>query len=150
MGKARHAYRLRKDIHVGMKTTSERSCDEDSNVWFSCQGLLDLRDMFRGLVHTGQALRKRKRIYPKPGMATYRDVKRQNEFLLKAVFDGKGNYVHHRDCIRAAYGVSMQRLARLWKAVQVETSEPIEYLPKQSVVQHQRRSDVIRNLLVCG
>lgn len=89
--------------------------------------------LYTGLVHTGQALRRCKKVYPKPAGATYRDVKSQNEFLLKVVFYGKGNYVYHRNCIRAAHGVNTQRLARLRKAVQVQSSEPIEYLPKQTV-----------------
>ena len=99
--------------------------------------------LYTGLVHTGQALRRCKKVYPKPAGATYRDVKSQNEFLLKVVFYGKGNYVYHRNCIRAAHGVNTQRLARLRKAVQVQSSEPIEYLPKQTVLQCQRRSDVV-------
>ena len=90
--------------------------------------LLDLGDMYTGFVHTGQALQKRK-IYPKPGKTTYGDVKSQNEFLLRTMFDGKGNDVYHRNCVRAAYGVSTQRLARLRKAIQTQTGE-LSYLPK--------------------
>ena len=70
-------------------------------------------------------------------------MKSQNEFLLKTVFDGKGNYMYHRNCVRAAYGVSTQRLARLRKAIQIQTGEPIEYLSKQRVIEGQRRSDVV-------
>ena len=122
---------------------SSQSRDKANDVCNSCPSLLDLRDMFSGLVHTGKDLRRRKRIYSKPAGATYPDVKSQNEFLLKVAFDGKGNDVYHRDCIRAAYGVSTQRLARLRKAVQVQASESVEFLPKQSVAQRQRLSDVV-------
>ena len=38
-------------------------------------------------------------------------MKSQNDFLLRTVFDAKGDYVYHRDCVRAAYGVSTQWLA---------------------------------------
>ena len=43
--------------------------------------LLELRNIYRGLVHSGQALRKRRAIYPKPGEATHQDIKKQTNFL---------------------------------------------------------------------
>lgn len=94
-------------------------------------------------MHTGPALRKRKAIYPKPGLASYRDVKRQNEFLLKTMFNEKGNYLYHRDCICAAYGVGTQQLARLGKALQDQALDPVEHLPRQTVIQRQRQSDIV-------
>ena len=65
----------------------------------SCKTILDLREIFGGLVHTGQELRRRRAIYPKSGRAAYPDVKKQNEFISKSVFDGKGNYLYHRGLI---------------------------------------------------
>lgn len=136
-GRSRRAYKLRKDIQSGMASV------QLPDVCPSCRGLLDLQDLYRGFVHSGPALCKRKAIYPKPGSATYQDVKKQNEFLLKTVFDGKGNYLYHRDCIRAVYGVGTQRLARLRKPIQDQVSKPVEYLPRQIVIQRQRQSDVV-------
>ena len=34
-----------------------------------------------------------------PSDAAYYDLTKQNKFLVKSVFDGKGNYLYHRDCI---------------------------------------------------
>ena len=43
-------------------------------------------------------------------------MKKQKDFLLiRIVFDARGSYVY----LRAAYGVSTQRLARLRKAVEI-------------------------------
>ena len=89
------------------------------------------------------ALRKCKAIYPKPGSVSYRDVKKQNQFLLKTVFDGKGNYLYHQDCSRAAYGVGTQWLARLRKAIQDQANDPVEYLLRQVVIRRKRQSDVV-------
>ena len=143
MGRSRRAYRLRKDIQSGMKMAVARERAEESSVCSSCASLLDLRDIYRGLVHSGQALRKRRAIYPKPGEATYQDIKKQNKFLMKTVFDGTGNYIYHRNCVHGAFSVGAQRLARLRKAVDVQTSEPIEYVAKESIAQTGRLSDVV-------
>ena len=143
MGRSRCAYCLRKDIQSGMKMAIARERAEESSVCSSCVTLLDLRDIYRGLVHSGQALRKRRAIYPKPGDATYQDIMKQNKFLMKTVFDGTGNYIYHRNCVRGAFGVGAQRLARLRKAVQVQTSEPIEYVAKEIIAQTGRLSNVV-------
>ena len=70
----------------------------------------------------------------------YRDLKHQNEFLLKTVFDAKGNYVYHRDCIKSAFSVGSQRLARLRKVLQQQTSRPFVELRKEDV---RRYSDLV-------
>ena len=62
---------------------------------------------------------------------------------VKTVFDGTGNYIYHRNCVCAAFSVGAQRLARLRKAVQVQTSEPIEYVAKEIIAQTGRLSDVV-------
>ena len=55
------------------------------------------------------------------------------------VFDGKGNYVYHRECIRHAFGVGTQRLARLRKVVREKSSTPFLELSKEV----HRYSDVV-------
>ena len=62
---------------------------------------------------------------------------------MKTVFDRTGNYIYHRNCVRGAFGIGAQRLARLRKAVQVQTSEPIEYVAKEIIAQTGRLSDVV-------
>ena len=62
---------------------------------------------------------------------------------MKTVFDGTGNYIYHRNCVHGAFSVGAQRLARLRKAVDVQTSEPIEYVAKESIAQTGRLSDVV-------
>lgn len=70
----------------------------------------------------------------------YRNIKQQNELLLKTVFNSKSNYLHHRDCIRGAFGVGTQRLARLWKVVQQQRSRPFVKIAKKKVSHY---SDVV-------
>ena len=111
----------------------------EETVCSSCTTLLDLCNIYRGLVHSGQVLCKCRAIYPKPGEATYQDVKKQNKLLI-TVFDGKGNYIHHCNCVHAALSIGTQQLARLRKAVQVQTSEPIV---KEIIAQTERLSDVV-------
>ena len=70
----------------------------------------------------------------------YRDVKRQNEYLLRTVFYGKGNYLYHRYCIRRAFDIGTQRLARRRKVVQEQSSRPFVKLTKEKVC---RYSDMV-------
>ena len=141
-GLSRHPYGLHKDIVRGMASVvvgnqSQRSCCP------KCSSLLDLKDVFVNLIHSGGDLRRRRAIYPKSGSASYRDITKQNDFLIKSVFDARGNYLYHRDCIRLVFGVSNQRLSRLRKCVQVENSGPTEYLNKDDIYKCKRMSDVV-------
>ena len=104
---------------------------------------MDLKDVFQSFVHSGRALARRRAVYPKPADTAYYDLTKQNEFLVKSVFDGKGNYLYHRDCIRGVFGVSNQRLSRLRKAIQIETSDPTELVQKQEILSHKRFTDVV-------
>ena len=105
-----------------------------------CEGLLDLRDIFDSFVHAGRDLKRRRTGYPKPKDASYRNIKQQNEYLLKTIFDGKGNYLYHRDCIRCAFDVGTQRLARLRKVLQQQSSCPFVKVAKEKI---HRYSDVV-------
>ena len=144
-GLARHAYSIRNDILSGMAKSpaTNRTATNDS-VCSSCASLRDLRDIFNSFVHTGSDLRRRKAIYSKPTGVAYRDVKKQNHFLRKTVFHARGNYVYHRNCVCKAFGVGTQRLARLRKAVNTETSaEPVELVEKSVISKNHRESDSI-------
>ena len=132
-GHARVAYRPRGTILAGMNSGQCGVCEH-------CESLLDLRDIFNSFVHTGRDLKRRKTVYPKAGDATYQNIKQQNEYLLKTVFDGKGNYLYHRDCIRGAFDVGTQRLACLRKVVQQQSSRPFVKIAKKNV---SRYSDVV-------
>ena len=59
------------------------------------------------------------------------------------MFDGKGNYLYHSDCIRGAFHVSNQHLSRLRKGIQVETNDPTEFVQKQDICMALRFSDVV-------
>jgi hypothetical protein len=135
-GRARGAYHLRKEISAGLNSSPGGS----EGVCRNCKTLLDLRDIFNSFVHSGNDLKKRRVGYPKPSDAAYRNVKKQNEYLLKTVFDGKGNYVYHRECIRHAFGVGTQRLSRLRRVVREKSSTPFLELPKEEV---HRYSDIV-------
>ena len=117
-GRSRGAYRLRGTICTGIRSRGE---DADSSnqgsVCQQCTSLLDLRSIFDSLVHSGSNLKRRKKGYYKPPGSSYRNIKEQNNYLLRILFDGKGNYLYHRDCIRYAFKVSTSRLARLRRTV---------------------------------
>ena len=140
-GRSRGAYRLRGTICTGIRSRGE---DADSSnqgsVCQQCTSLLDLRRVFDSLVHSGSNLKRRKKGYYKPPGSSYRNIKEQNNYLLRILFDGKGNYLYHRDCIRYAFKVSTSRLARLRRTVQKQSSCPFLEMPKEQV---SRYSDVV-------
>ena len=127
-GRSRRAYKLTKSIAAGMKSRFRDGEDTSESgrggVCAQCKVLEDLRSIFDSFVHTGAALKRRRKIRPKPAGASYLSVKAQNKYLLKTVFDGTGNYIYHRNCIRAAFDVGSARLARLRKTVQDQSSRP--------------------------
>ena len=141
-GLARHPYRVRKEIVEGMKSNFAGNLSE-KGACSLCSSLLDLKEVFQNLVHSGENLRRRKAVYPKPANESYRDITKQNDFLVKSVFDAKGNYLYHRDCICLVFGVSNQRLSRLRKCIQAEISGPTEHVYKQDIYKHNRMSDVV-------
>ena len=67
-------------------------------------------------------------------------MKEQNEFLIKSVFDAKGNYIYHRNCIKSAFGVGTARLARLRCVVQQQNQQHLVRVEKERVT---RFSDVV-------
>jgi len=145
-GRSRGAYSLRKDISKGLGSTGRKGEDLKAHgaVCADCTSLIDLRDIFHSFVSSGSDLKKRANAYPKPRGSVYRSIKEQNKFLMKTVFDGKGNYIYHRDCVRNAFDVGTARLARIRKVVQEQRSQPFLQVEKEKVL---RYSDVV---LPCG
>ena len=141
-GKARRAYTLHKVILCGSMAPSGQT-DAEERVCSGCRSLLDLKDVFDSFLHAGCSLHRRQAIYPKPSDVAYRDLSKQNEFLVKSVFDGEGNYLYHHNCICKVFGISNQRLSRLRKSVQTESGDPVELVCKQTVYESNRLSDVV-------
>ncbi len=93
---------------------------------------------FKGMVHRGGDLRRRKSINPHPkrsGFIHYRDIVRQNEWLRATVFDSLGNYLYCNSCVRAAFGVSKDRLTRQRNIKCRENQEPTTEMSKAEVEQ---------------
>ena len=78
-------------------TSSEQVCSR-------CQPIISrYAETFKGLIHQETELRKCKKQIPNPKCIvypTYRDLKRQNEWLRGNVFDAMGNYLYCCTCIR--------------------------------------------------
>ena len=90
-------------------------------------------EQFKGLTKRGSDLKKVKRINPhpkKPDVAHYRDLKSQNEWLQANIFDPMGNYLFCCVCIRKAFGISQQRIARQRNIKRKFSSLPIEKMNK--------------------
>lgn len=81
-----------------------------------------------------------RKIHPKAAGASYPSIEVQNHYLLKTVFDGTGNYIYHRDSIRATFDVGSARLACLRKLVQEARSRPFV---EKSRVEVTHYSDVV-------
>ena len=101
--------------------------------------------MFKDMTHRGSELQKRTRMNPQPkrtGAIQYRDVKHQNEWLRENIFDSMGNYLFCCSCVRAAFGVSKQRLASQRKIKRKQCQEPLTKFSKQEV-EDQRLGDYV-------
>ena len=95
-----------------------------------------MSEINKSMVHQGSALKRRKSAnpHPKRGDAThYRDLVRQNEWLRSNMFDSLGNYLYCSSCIRAAFGISKQRLTRQRNIKRKENQEPTSELTKTEV-----------------
>ena len=141
-GQSRRPYTIRKEILRGMAKLKQQK-PSDESVCQDCASLLELKELFSSFYHSGRALKKRKAAYKKVQGSVYYDVGKQNTFLLQSVFDSNGNYLFHRDCIRAAFGISNQRLARLRKSIQKQNEQPTEFIQKQDLSIRRRINDVV-------
>ena len=69
----------------------------DEAICLQCKSLLDLRSIFDS---SGRDLKRFKAIYHKPAGSSYANVKEQYNYLIRTVYDGKGNYLYHQNCVR--------------------------------------------------
>ena len=141
-GRSRRAYTVKKKIAAGMKARfrDDDGASDRSGVCTQCKALGELRSIFDSFVHSGADLKRRRRIRPKPAGVSYRDINAQNDYLLRTVFDAKGNYIYHRNCIRAAFDVGSARLARLRNTVQDQRSHPFVEKARDEVTHY---SDIV-------
>ena len=87
-GRSRGAYCLRKDISEGLNSTigteKKRGNLKVDGVCADCSSLTDFCDIFYSFVSSGRNLKRRMKAYSKPHGSIYRNVKEQNNFLLKS------------------------------------------------------------------
>jgi len=141
-GQSRRPYTIRKEILRGMAKLKQQK-PSDESVCQDCASLLELKELFSSFYHSGRALKKRKAAYKKVQGSVYYDVGKQNTFLLQSVFDSNGNYLFHRDCICAAFGISKSTPRRLRKSIQKQNEQPTEIIQKQDLSIRRRINDVV-------
>ena len=69
----------------------------DEAICLQCKSLLDLRSIFDSFVHSDKDLERHKAIYSEPAGSSCANVKEQYNYT---VFDDKGNYLYHQNCVR--------------------------------------------------
>ena len=94
-----------------------------------------LADTFKGMRHTGSALKKRKSNPPKKrrSIDSYRDLSAQNAWLLANVYNANGNYIFCQECVVHYLGVGKQRLSRLRKVKIAVNTLPTVHMMKEEV-----------------
>ena len=137
-GNARRSYKCRSTLHTFLEEDGrEETRTNFEKVCPKCRQILSLyKDMFVELTHRGSDLKKRKhaRSNPKrPNSVPYRDIKRQNDWISENLCDPMGNYLFDNACIRAALGVSKQRLTRLRGVKRKQLKEPLRDMTKADV-----------------
>ena len=140
-GESRHPYchtpALETSFSEGSSNeTSGESETTTTKVCAKCEPvLLRYADIFKQLVHQGTELKKKKKVNPNPKKrgTHYRDVKRQNDWLRENMFDAMGNYLFCCGCIRMAFGISKQRIARQRAIKQKQFKEPLQNMTKAEV-----------------
>ena len=94
-------------------------------------------DAFKLMMHSGTELKKRKRRNPYPKADTdfehYRDITKQNDWLRSNMFDCVGNYLYCSNCIKVAFEVSNDRLARQRSIKRNESKNPTVVLTKAEI-----------------
>ena len=144
-GKARHPYSHTPDLDRSL-TEASGSSRAASGVCNRCSPILSRYvEVFKSLVHQGTLLRKRKHVHPNPkhtDAIPYRDLKRQNEWLVVNIFDSLGNYLDCQPCVVAAFGISRQRLARLRNVKREMSQHPVVDMTKEEA-EEQRLGDFV-------
>ena len=149
-GKSRGPYKLNRSVNESLTESSAdeqpRTSEMAGEVCSKCQPvLLRYQDEFKSMKKQGSSLKKVKRINPVPKRADlthYRDLKAQNDWLRANMFDSRGNYLYCAKCIRMAFGISKQRLARQRKMKQNSSQQPIVKMTKAEI-EEKRLSDAI-------
>ena len=115
----------------GANSSGANSCGAvaSSSVCTKCRPILSrYSGIFKGLVHQGSELKKRKRLNPhpkRPDTTHYRDLNRQNDWIRENLYCCP--------CIRASLGVSRQRLARQRGIKRRQFQEPLRDMTKAEV-----------------
>lgn len=136
--------------HALQRSLEESSTDPGpsgvSSVCPQCAPILSRYSCtFREMVHQGSELKWKKSINPDPKRADtthYRDLVKQNEWLRSNVFDSLGNYLYYAGCMRAALGVSKDRLAGQHNIKRQQLQQPTVTMPK-SEVEEKRLGDYV-------
>ena len=132
-------------------TSESARVGTNSEICSKCNPVLSrYKDTFKSMKKQGSSLKKVKRLNPVPKSADlshYRDLKAQNDWLRANMFDSRGNYLYCAKCIRVAFGISKQRLARQRKMKQNASQEPIVETTKaeieESICQMQSSCQVV-------
>jgi len=143
-GKSRRAYSLREDIAHGLKNTQVNLYKSDipnavSGSSCSCREILEkFAELFNNMVHTGPALVKRATgQQSKSHDKKFRDLKKQNEWLLENVFDIHGNYLFCAACIKETLNIHASRLHRLRKIKREQANAQIRRVKKKDIKNEQ-------------
>ena len=100
---------------------------------------------FKGLIHQGSDLKKRKHANPHPkrtDLTHYRDIKVQNDWIRENLFDPMGNYLFCCSCIRASLQLSKHRIAHQRAIKRKQSQEPLRDMTK-SAVEAEHLSDYV-------
>lgn len=136
-GRSRRSYKRGANLDSSLEEEGRAETGEEyERVCPKCRPILSLyKDLFDELTHRGSDL-KRKHAQPNPKRSSaipYRDITRQNEWMRENLFDPMDNYLFDSACIRAALGVSKQRLARQREIERKQSKEPLRDMTKSDV-----------------
>lgn len=143
-GRARNPHSHTRVLRRSLEEASSSSAD--TSVCPQCAPVLSrYSDTFKGLVHQGSDLKRKKAVNPHPkrvDLTHYRDIVKQNDWLRQNVFDSLGNYLYCCTCICAAFGVSKDRLTRQRNVKRKQSQDPLVDMPK-SEVEEKRLGDFV-------
>jgi hypothetical protein len=138
-GNARRPYVLREDIARGLRQIGiiPNLNNKEERVISStctCQETLGrFADTFNRMLHTDRALICSDSIHQAKSPKKYRNITKQNEWLLQNVFDVYGNYTFCVSCIIKILNVHPTRLHRLREIKRGLAKAPIKQIRKKDV-----------------
>lgn len=148
-GESRKPYMLRKNLVQGLKNSTEdgfspkRQYLENKAAITSspciCKETLgQFSDQFHSMLHTGPKLIYRARIQePKTENKKYRDISKQNQWLLENIFDSHGNYLYCHSCLKRILGVGAERLHRLREIKREQSNASLIVMQKEQIAKEQ-------------